>query len=150
MSIRIKLLSAVGLSLVFLFLSWALTYSPISQQIREGNIGLGNGDKFIVYASGPVDIRIWATRNKMPSQLLNSEGQIVMATQSGVMPGYFEASGTITPGTYTLVGEPSAVVVSGQNFISAEAPEALNDIIKLIAFCLFILLCVWGLVVHRL
>lgn len=85
---------------------------------------LANENVLILKATGPVDVLAYSTDSKTGARLFDKSGQEVMKTLPEITPGNFAAKGVLYQGEYTLKGERTVFVFSGEGFGGFENPGA--------------------------
>lgn len=78
----------------------------------------------IINSTGPVDVIAYTTSDSTEaSALYNDAGEVVLQTQAGIKPNYFEGKATLPGGTYKSSGGETVYRFYGVNFISYKTPD---------------------------
>lgn len=127
----------------FLFVVFLPRIMPSLETVNTAT--LHDGWEVIVEANGPVDLLAYSKNSKEGSVLYDDSGVEVLRTLPETIPGNFAGKASVVAGTYTLKGEPTTLLFSGENLVSINTPESLKADIQLGFFSWVMFILVMGL-----
>lgn len=123
----------------FIFTSYPSNQSYISE-----------GDHIIVTSpdNSPVHAELYSENSDGITEIKDLEGKVVLATEAGVMKGYYDARGDIKTGAYIVSGSGANITISDGARIDNPGVEKRNhDVTWLMVKAMFIVgAIVWLLV----
>ncbi len=77
-----------------------------------------------VVTTGPVEVIAYTDDGSGSALLVDENGEVILTTTPGLMPGYYEGKGVISTGKYTVEGGPLGLRFVGEGFVSYKNEEA--------------------------
>ena len=107
----------------FLFFSLIMPEVVLPSLETKDTTSLYDGWTVTLIANGPVEVLAYSTDSASGASLFDENGDEVLKTVPENVPGAFAAKSVLRAGRYTLKGNATTFVFSGEGFVGFESPD---------------------------